>query len=80
MANADLHIAGLLEVENEFPERTGNRHGGLAMWTYNIFPVADGWLAILCLLPKLWIGLYGLMGRPGLAGDPVLGYTGWSGC
>ncbi|MGX7698357.1 CaiB/BaiF CoA transferase family protein [Gordonia polyisoprenivorans] len=66
------NIAGLLESEGDFPERTGNRHGGLAVCPYNIYPASDGWIAILCLRPKHWIDLCRLMARPDLAGDSAL--------
>ena len=66
------NIAGLLEVDGEFPERTGNRHGGLSVCPYNVYPVADGWLAVLCLRPVHWSALCALMGRDDLAADPVL--------
>jgi crotonobetainyl-CoA:carnitine CoA-transferase CaiB-like acyl-CoA transferase len=66
------NFAGLLESDGTFPERTGNRHGGLSICPYNIYPVTDGWLAILCLRSKHWTDLCRLMDRPDLAGDPLL--------
>jgi crotonobetainyl-CoA:carnitine CoA-transferase CaiB-like acyl-CoA transferase len=66
------NFAGLLESGGEFPERTGNRHGGLAICPYNIYPAADGWVAILCLRPKHWTDLCRVMDRPDLARDPLL--------
>jgi formyl-CoA transferase len=66
------NFAGLLESDGTFPERTGNRHGGLAICPYNIYPVIDGWLAILCLRPKHWTDLCRLMDRSDLADDPLL--------
>jgi crotonobetainyl-CoA:carnitine CoA-transferase CaiB-like acyl-CoA transferase len=66
------NFAGLLESEGAFPERTGNRHGGLAICPYNIYPVVDGWLAILCLRSKHWTDLCRLMDRRDLADDPLL--------
>jgi crotonobetainyl-CoA:carnitine CoA-transferase CaiB-like acyl-CoA transferase len=66
------NLAGLLEADGDFPERTGNRHGGLAVCPYNVYPVEDGWLAILCLRPKHWLDLCRLMDRPDLAEDPLL--------
>ncbi|WP_064444789.1 CaiB/BaiF CoA-transferase family protein [Rhodococcus sp. YH3-3] len=66
------NIAGLLEADGDFPERTGNRHGGLALCPYNIYPVTDGWIAILCLRPKHWTGLCHAMERDDLAEDPTL--------
>ena len=65
------NIAGFLEADGDFPERAGNRHGGLAVCPYNIYPVTDGWLAILCLRPKHWTDLCNVMGRKDLAEDPA---------
>jgi crotonobetainyl-CoA:carnitine CoA-transferase CaiB-like acyl-CoA transferase len=31
------------------PERTGNRHGGLAESPYNVYPTQDGHIAIICV-------------------------------
>jgi crotonobetainyl-CoA:carnitine CoA-transferase CaiB-like acyl-CoA transferase len=66
------NFAGLLEAAGDFPERTGNRHGGLSICPYNIYPVTDGWVAILCLRPKHWSDLCRLMNRGDLAADPLL--------
>jgi crotonobetainyl-CoA:carnitine CoA-transferase CaiB-like acyl-CoA transferase len=66
------NIAGYLEADGDFPERTGNRHGGLAVCPYNIYPARDGWIAILCLRPRHWTALCELMERPDLANDPAL--------
>ncbi|OLM09282.1 MULTISPECIES: CoA transferase [unclassified Pseudonocardia] len=66
------NIAGLLEAGCEFPERTGNRHGGLSVCPYNVYPAADGWVAVLCLRPRHWIDLCAAMGRDDLAVDPDL--------
>jgi crotonobetainyl-CoA:carnitine CoA-transferase CaiB-like acyl-CoA transferase len=66
------NIAGYLESDGRFPERTGNRHGGLAVCPYNIYPALDGWLAILCLRPRHWSALCVLMDRADLGDDPVL--------
>jgi crotonobetainyl-CoA:carnitine CoA-transferase CaiB-like acyl-CoA transferase len=66
------NIAGMLEAVGDFPERTGNRHGGLAVCPYNIYPATDGWVAILCLRATHWSDLCRVMGRPDLAADPEL--------
>jgi formyl-CoA transferase len=66
------NIAGMLEADGDFPERTGNRHGGLAVCPYNIYPATDGWVAILCLRATHWSDLCRVMGRPDLAADPGL--------
>lgn len=65
-------IAGYLDSGGTLPERTGNRHGGLAVCPYNVYPAADGWVAILCMADKQWRALCLLMERPDLAGDPQL--------
>lgn len=66
------NLAGLIESGGDFPERTGNRHGGLDISPYNIYPAANGWVAILCLRPKHWSDLCRVMDRPDLAADPRL--------
>jgi crotonobetainyl-CoA:carnitine CoA-transferase CaiB-like acyl-CoA transferase len=50
--------------------RTGNRHGGLAESPYNVYPAADGFIAILCVGEHHWTALLGAMGREQLGGDP----------
>ncbi len=51
------------------PSRTGNRHGGLAESPYNVYPAADGWVAIICVGEIHWKSLCRVMGRPDLADD-----------
>jgi crotonobetainyl-CoA:carnitine CoA-transferase CaiB-like acyl-CoA transferase len=50
--------------------RTGNRHGGLAVSPYNVYPCKDGWFAIICNNDSHWAALLHAMGRQDLAGDP----------
>lgn len=52
------------------PPRTGNRHGGLAEAPYNVYPTADGHIAIICVGEIHWRSLVTEMGRPELAEDP----------
>jgi crotonobetainyl-CoA:carnitine CoA-transferase CaiB-like acyl-CoA transferase len=52
------------------PPRTGNRHGGLAEAPYNVYPAADGWLALICVTEAHWKALLEAMGRTDLADDP----------
>lgn len=52
------------------PARTGNRHGGLAECPYNVYPTADGAIAILCVGDGHWRALAGLMERADLGEDP----------
>ncbi|GAA3909251.1 CaiB/BaiF CoA transferase family protein [Microbacterium invictum] len=64
------NIAALLSDANS-PERTGNRHGGLAVAPYNAYEASDGWITILCPSPTHWGALRTIMGDP-RADDPRL--------
>jgi len=66
------NIAGYLDSDGTIPERTGNRHGGLAVAPYNAYPAADGWVALQCLHEGHWATLCAIMGRPELAAQPPL--------
>lgn len=62
---------GMMHGErNDIPLRTGNRHGGLSLCPYNVYPAADGYIAIICNNDKHWGALTGAMGQPELACDP----------
>lgn len=50
--------------------RTGNRHGGLSVVPYNVYPTEDGYIAIICEGDNHWARLTQVMGRPELAKDP----------
>jgi CoA:oxalate CoA-transferase len=54
----------------QLPMRTGNRHGGLAEAPYNVYPAADGYIAIICVGETHWKSLIKAMDRPELADDP----------
>ena len=59
---------GMLYSEREdTPPRTGNRHGGLSLCPYNVYPASDGFVAIICNNTKHWLGLLDAMNRPDLA-------------
>ncbi|MCB2050601.1 MAG: CoA transferase [Novosphingobium sp.] len=62
---------GLAWSKSDGPEisRTANRHGGLAECPYNVYPTADGHIAIICARDEHWHRLAELMGRPELAHD-----------
>jgi crotonobetainyl-CoA:carnitine CoA-transferase CaiB-like acyl-CoA transferase len=51
-------------------QRTGNRHGGLAESPYNVYPTADGYIAIICVGEQHWKNLLDAMGRQDLRDDP----------
>ena len=50
----------------DVPLRTGNRHAGLAEAPYNVYPAADGYVAIICVSEQHWASLATLMGREDL--------------
>lgn len=45
------------------PSRTGNRHSGLAESPYNVYPAADGYVALFCVTEQHWRNLVEVMGR-----------------
>ncbi len=56
--------------DRQLPERTGNRHSGMAVAPYNIYEASDGWLAIICISERHWRGVATALGRPELIDDP----------
>ena len=48
----------------------GNRHGGLAEAPYNVYPTADGHIAIICVNETHWKSLLAVMERQDLLTDP----------
>jgi crotonobetainyl-CoA:carnitine CoA-transferase CaiB-like acyl-CoA transferase len=58
------NIAGYLSSGGAIPERTGNRHGGLAVTPYNAYEAADGWITVLCPTDSHWDRLCTLMKDP----------------
>lgn len=65
------NIAGLLHSEGTIPERTGNRHGGMAVAPYNAYEASDGWVTVLCPTDAHWQRLCELMDDP-VTDDPRL--------
>jgi formyl-CoA transferase len=49
--------------------RTGNRHGGLMVCPYNVYPASDGYVAIICNDNAHWRALVGVLARDDLASD-----------
>jgi formyl-CoA transferase len=50
--------------------RTGNRHGGMSLTPYNVYPAADGFVAIICNNERHWIALTKALNRPDWETDP----------
>ncbi len=49
--------------------RAGNRHPGKALAPYNVYPAADGHVAIICIREGHWRKLCAAMGQPEMAED-----------
>jgi CoA:oxalate CoA-transferase len=52
------------------PIRNGNRHGGMSLCPYNVYPTQDGYVAIICNHQRHWEALVLAMGQPALGLDP----------
>ena len=64
-------LSGLYNYpDRDLPQRTGNRHSGLAMAPYNVYRASDGWLAIISASETHWQGVCRALGRPDLIEDP----------
>ena len=50
---------------------TGNRHGGLSICPYNVYPARDGYIAIICNNDSHWQALARALGLEALAQDPA---------
>lgn len=62
-------------VLDDIPERTGNRHSGLAVAPYGVYPTADGHVAMFCVTEGHWKSLLSVMGREDLLEDPRFAST-----
>lgn len=61
---------GMAHETGEEPKRAGNRHSGLAVAPYNVYPTSDGFVAIIALRDTHWDALLTLIGREDLRNDP----------
>ena len=50
--------------------RTGNRHGGLLMAPYNVYPTSDGAIAILSVTQAHWLAIAATLEHPEWCEDP----------
>lgn len=64
------NLGFLYTSDGAVPPRTGNRHGGLAIAPYNVYPARDGHVAIICVVESHWQNLLAAMGREDLKDDP----------
>lgn len=58
------------DVGRALPERTGNRHSGLAIAPYNVYPASDGYIAIMSASERHAQGVLKLVGGDALVHDP----------
>lgn len=63
-------IAMILGDKEGIPARTGNRHGGMAVAPYNVYPARDGHVAIISISERHWAATMHALGRPDLIDDP----------
>lgn len=63
-------IGAYYNFEGTIPERTGNRHSGLAQAPYNVYPTKDGYVAIFCVTEKHWGNLVNCIGISDIIDDP----------
>ena len=52
------------------PSRTGNRHGGLGISPYNVYPATDGYVVLNAPGDHHFRAILDVMGRPDLKDDP----------
>jgi len=62
-------LGALYNAVREVPERTGNRHSGLRVAPYNVYPAADGYVAIFCVAERHWEAFARHIGQPDLLED-----------
>ena len=61
---------GMMYDNGSVPPRTGNRHGGLSVAPYNVYPASDGHFAVIVLNDEHWARLARAMSQPSLTTDP----------
>lgn len=62
-------LAFAMGPAEQYVPRTGNRHSGLSLVPYNVYPAADGHIAIVCNVNEHWNRLVKVLERPDLACD-----------
>lgn len=60
----------MTHLQGRLIPRTGNRHGGLSVVPYNVYPAKDGYIAIICVKDAHWKALCHAMGKDELGVDP----------
>jgi formyl-CoA transferase len=65
-----LSNLGLAREGAKTTRRTGNRHGGLAMAPYNVYPTSDGAIAILSVTEAHWTAIASTLEHSEWCADP----------
>lgn len=60
----------MTHIQGKLIPRTGNRHGGLSVVPYNVYPAKDGHIAIICVKDTHWKALCRSMNQEALSSDP----------
>jgi formyl-CoA transferase len=58
--------------DGQAPMRTGNRHSGMSLCPYNVYPTADGYMAIITNNDQHWTWLVEALDCKALGADPRL--------
>jgi CoA:oxalate CoA-transferase len=61
---------GLALGSDHYVERTGNRHAGLSLCPYNVYPASDGYVAIICNGDAHWRALVNCLRLADLGANP----------
>ena len=69
-ASLASNIGMYYDMGQKPPPRTGNRHGGLSISPYNVYPTRDGHAAVNCTNDAHFYHLLRAMGRAELKDDP----------
>ncbi len=64
------NLAAAAHAKPGHVSRTGNRHGGLTLCPYNVYPTHDGQIAVICNHDRHWERLVEVLGRADLTADP----------
>ena len=68
-ASLSSNLGLYFSSNGDAPMRTGNRHGGLSLCPYNVYPTKDGYIAIICNHQHHWESLISVMNREDLKND-----------
>lgn len=67
------NLGSAMAADESYVPRTANRHGGLSVCPYNVYPAADGYIAIICNDNAHWHALAKTLGRDDLDTDARFG-------